>query len=89
MILIDLEFFYFLLVKILLEEFECLVDNVYDITLTASLSALEVSDSQCLDNMLNTDSCFMEVEFSVSTFLFLVLSVFCSSEKNLLSAMMK
>lgn len=47
-------------VKILLEELECLVENVYGITLTASLSALEVSDSQCLDNMLSTDCCPME-----------------------------
>jgi hypothetical protein len=75
--------FYFLLVKTLLEELECLVENVYGSTLTASLSALEVSDSQCLDNMLSTDCCSMEVEFSVSIFLFLVLSVLCSSEKKL------
>jgi hypothetical protein len=67
----------------LLEELECLVENVYGSTLTASLSALEVSDSQCLDNMLSTDCCSMEVEFSVSIFLFLVLSVLCSSEKKL------
>ncbi|XP_066366149.1 uncharacterized protein [Miscanthus floridulus] len=47
-------------VKTLLEELECLVENVYGITLIASLSALEVSDSQCLDNMLSTDCCSME-----------------------------
>ncbi|XP_066350987.1 uncharacterized protein [Miscanthus floridulus] len=46
--------------KTLLEELECLVENVYGITLTASLSALGVSDSQCLDNMLSTDCCSME-----------------------------
>ncbi|XP_066364554.1 uncharacterized protein [Miscanthus floridulus] len=46
--------------KTLLEELECLVENVYGMTLTASLSALGVSDSQCLDNMLSTDCCSME-----------------------------
>eukprot|EP00267_Zea_mays_P041018 XP_008681435.1 uncharacterized protein LOC100273411 isoform X2 [Zea mays] len=51
-------------VKTLLEELECLVENVYGITLTASLSALEVSDSQCLDSMLSTDRCSVEEDRS-------------------------
>ncbi|KAL5684323.1 hypothetical protein ACJX0J_010708, partial [Zea mays] len=46
--------------KTLLEELECLVENVYGITLTSSLSALEVSDSHCLDNMPSTDCYAME-----------------------------
>lgn len=60
-ILIEL-FYYFLLVKALLEELECLVEDVYGITLTASLSALEVSDSHSIDNKLTTESCIIEME---------------------------
>ncbi|CAN6286216.1 unnamed protein product [Urochloa humidicola] len=47
-------------VKTLLEELECLVEDVYGLTLTASLSALEVSDSHSIDNKLTTESCIME-----------------------------
>ncbi|CAL4920051.1 unnamed protein product [Urochloa decumbens] len=47
-------------VKALLEELECLVEDVYSITLTASLSALEVSDSHSIDNNLTTEPCIME-----------------------------
>ncbi|XP_062212977.1 uncharacterized protein LOC133913751 isoform X2 [Phragmites australis] len=47
-------------VKTLLEELECLVEDVYGITLTASLSALEVSDSPSIDNKLKNEPCFME-----------------------------
>ncbi|CAL4928328.1 unnamed protein product [Urochloa decumbens] len=46
--------------KALLEELECLVEDVYSITLTASLSALEVSDSHSIDNNLTTEPCIME-----------------------------
>lgn len=68
----DLMFFYFLLVKALLEELECLVEDVYGTTLTASFSALKVSDTHSIDNKLTTESCIMEVEVSVPTFVFLV-----------------
>jgi len=44
----------------LLEELECLVEDVYEITLTASLSALKVSDSHSIDSKLTTESCMME-----------------------------
>ncbi|CAL4937020.1 unnamed protein product [Urochloa decumbens] len=47
-------------VKTLLEELECLVEDVYGITLTASLSALEVSDSHSIDIKLTTEPCIME-----------------------------
>ncbi|WVZ61212.1 hypothetical protein U9M48_011123 [Paspalum notatum var. saurae] len=47
-------------VKILIKEIECLVEDVYGITLTASLSALEVADSHCIENMASTDCCFTE-----------------------------
>ncbi|CAL4937019.1 unnamed protein product [Urochloa decumbens] len=49
-------------VKTLLEELECLVEDVYGITLTASLSALEVSDSHSIDIKLTTEPCIMEEE---------------------------
>ncbi|KAK8443704.1 hypothetical protein SEVIR_9G016900v4 [Setaria viridis] len=52
--------------KALLEELECLVEDVYGITLTASLSALEVSDCHSIDNKLTTESCIIEME-GVST----------------------
>jgi hypothetical protein len=61
-ILIELLFFYFLLAKALLEELECLVEGVYGITLTTSLSALKVSDSHSIGNKLTTESCIMEME---------------------------
>uniref|UniRef100_A0A0A9DPZ1 DUF7795 domain-containing protein n=1 Tax=Arundo donax TaxID=35708 RepID=A0A0A9DPZ1_ARUDO len=48
--------------KTLLEELECLVKDVYGITLTASLSALKTSDSSSIDNKLNNESCFVEEE---------------------------
>ncbi|RCV40015.1 hypothetical protein SETIT_9G017200v2 [Setaria italica] len=54
-------------VKALLEELECLVEDVYGITLTASLSALEVSDCHSIDNKLTTESCIIEMEQGVST----------------------
>ncbi|KAG2543035.1 uncharacterized protein LOC120692494 isoform X2 [Panicum virgatum] len=47
-------------VKALLEELECLVEDVYGITLTASLSALKVSDNHSIDSKLTTESCLME-----------------------------
>ncbi|CAN6297099.1 unnamed protein product [Urochloa humidicola] len=47
-------------VKALVEELECLVEDVYGITLTASLSALEVSDSHSIDNKLTTEPCTVE-----------------------------
>ncbi|KAG2533934.1 uncharacterized protein LOC120691606 isoform X1 [Panicum virgatum] len=47
-------------VKALLEELECLVEDVHEITLTASLSALKVSDSHSIDSKLTTESCMME-----------------------------
>ncbi|CAM0146614.1 unnamed protein product [Urochloa decumbens] len=47
-------------VKTLLEELECHVEDVYGITLTASLSALEVSDSHSIDIKLTTEPCIME-----------------------------
>ncbi|KAJ1292763.1 hypothetical protein BS78_01G015300 [Paspalum vaginatum] len=47
-------------VKTLIKELECLVEDVYGITLTASLSALEVSDSHCAESMPSTDICFTE-----------------------------
>ncbi|XP_039831744.1 uncharacterized protein LOC120692494 isoform X3 [Panicum virgatum] len=46
--------------KALLEELECLVEDVYGITLTASLSALKVSDNHSIDSKLTTESCLME-----------------------------
>ncbi|XP_025793360.1 uncharacterized protein LOC112874319 isoform X2 [Panicum hallii] len=49
-------------VKALLEELECLVEDIYGITLTASLSALKVSDSHSIDSKLTTESCIMEEE---------------------------
>ncbi|OEL33321.1 hypothetical protein BAE44_0005655 [Dichanthelium oligosanthes] len=38
------------------------VENVYGITLTASLSALKVPDSHSINNKLATESCIMEEE---------------------------
>ncbi|KAG2533935.1 hypothetical protein PVAP13_9NG020604 [Panicum virgatum] len=52
-------------VKALLEELECLVEDVHEITLTASLSALKVSDSHSIDSKLTTESCMMEEDKSV------------------------
>ncbi|KAL6909531.1 hypothetical protein ACP4OV_001812 [Aristida adscensionis] len=47
-------------VKALLEELERLVNGIYGPTLTASLSALEVSDCNSIDNKLASESCFIE-----------------------------
>uniref|UniRef100_K3ZEX8 DUF7795 domain-containing protein n=1 Tax=Setaria italica TaxID=4555 RepID=K3ZEX8_SETIT len=57
-------------VKTLLEELECLVEDVYAITLTANISALKVSDSHTIDSKLTIDSCIIGVEVSVQTFPF-------------------
>ncbi|RCV17707.1 hypothetical protein SETIT_3G241100v2 [Setaria italica] len=46
-------------VKTLLEELECLVEDVYAITLTANISALKVSDSHTIDSKLTIDSCII------------------------------
>jgi hypothetical protein len=46
----------------LIQELECLVEDVHGITLTASLSFLEVSESSSSDNELNNESCFSEVK---------------------------
>ncbi|CAL4900794.1 unnamed protein product [Urochloa decumbens] len=43
-------------VKSLLEELECLVEDVYGITVAANLSALKVSDSHSTHNKLITES---------------------------------
>ncbi|GJM97211.1 hypothetical protein PR202_ga14120 [Eleusine coracana subsp. coracana] len=51
--------------KTLLQELECLVKDVHGITLTASLSALEVSESSSTDNELNNESSFIEDTFSL------------------------
>lgn len=75
--LIDLLFFYLLQVKTLIQELECLVKDVYGITLTASLNALEVSESSSVDNYLKNESCFQEVKslFPVLTFLLHLLAL--------------
>ncbi|KAF8757471.1 hypothetical protein HU200_010995 [Digitaria exilis] len=52
--------------KALLEDLECLVEDVYGITLSASFSALEVSDSPSIDSKLTTEPSIME-EQGVST----------------------
>ena len=79
------------LVKNLLEELECLVDDVYGITLTANFSALKVSDSHSIENKLTTESCIIGVEVSVPIFPFTkpLLSVFFSTENTLLFTMMR
>jgi hypothetical protein len=58
----------------LIQELECLVEDVHGITLTASLSFLEVSESSSSDNELNNESCFSEVKslFPVPTLLLLL-----------------
>nr|CAB3492510.1 unnamed protein product [Digitaria exilis] len=48
--------------KALLEDLECLVEDVYGITLTASFSALKVSDSPSIDSKLTTEPSIMEEE---------------------------
>nr|CAB3497512.1 unnamed protein product [Digitaria exilis] len=48
--------------KALLEDLECLVEDVYGITLSASFSALEVSDSPSIDSKLTTEPSIMEEE---------------------------
>lgn len=53
-------------VKALLKELECLVEDVYSITFTASLCALEVSDIHRVENTPSTDCCSVE---GVSTLL--------------------
>ncbi|RLM98397.1 hypothetical protein C2845_PM06G21570 [Panicum miliaceum] len=70
------------LAKNLLEELECLVDDVYGITLTANLRALKVSDSHSIKNKLTTESCIIGVEVSVPIFPFTspLHSVFFSTE---------
>ena len=88
---IDMLFYYLFLVKNLLEELECLVDDVYGITLTANFSALKVSDSHSIENKLTTESCIIGVEVSVPIFPFTkpLLSVFFSTENTLLFTMMR
>ena len=88
---IDILFYYLFLVKNLLEELECLVDDVYGITLTANFSALKVSDSHSIENKLTTESCIIGVEVSVPIFPFTkpLLSVFFSTENTLLFTMMR
>jgi hypothetical protein len=81
-ILIWLLFFYFLLVKALLEELECLVEDIYGITLTASLSALKVSDSHSIDSKLTTESCIMEVGSFCPNIPFLVPYFQCSVDQK-------
>ena len=43
--------------KVLIEELECLAEDVYSTTLTASLSILEASDCFDDDDNLPADSC--------------------------------
>jgi hypothetical protein len=49
----------------LLEELQCLVEDAYATTLTANLSATQVSDYSVADNKMNHEYHFIEVEASV------------------------
>ena len=80
---IDMLFYYLFLVKNLLEELECLVDDVYGITLTANFSALKVSDSHSIENKLTTESCIIGVEVSVPIFPFTKPLLQCSFEQRI------
>lgn len=75
----------------MLEDLECLVEDVYGITLSASFSALEVSDSPSIDSKLTTEPSIME-EVEISALTFVSESLTFSAlfiRENLLFSMMK
>ncbi|CAN6328236.1 unnamed protein product [Urochloa humidicola] len=86
-------------VKSLLEELECLVKDVYGITLTANLSPLKVSDSHNTDNELITESSIIWEDksadqldsdvllVSVMVIVRNMLKLDCSMQENIVSAL--